>query len=464
MGRWGELLGGGNAARCAVLSGGMAVHAVSTFIVTTILPSVVRDIGGLPYFAWSTTLYVVASLAGAACCSRLLARIGARGMYRLALGVFALGAVGCALAPSMPVLLVGRLVQGLGAGTMSALSFTMVRTLFPAVLWAPAISVISATWGVATLAGPAIGGVFAQAQSWRAAFWSVFAAVPLLLLLVETALPRDLAVPPAPPTRMAFLNLGLLMASVMAISLGGVAAQPGWMLAGLVAAVTGFIVFVRLEEASGRRLLPHGACNPTTNIGSGYAAMMALLIGMTTEIFMPYFLQMLHGLTPLHAGYLTALMSGGWTCGSIGVSGLGARAARAAMLTGPLALAAGLVGLARLMPSPGAGDSDVWLIGLCLPMMGLGIGMCWPLLGARVLANAPAGEKDLAASSIATVIMVSNALGSALGGMVTNAAGLTRPGGVPGAASAASWLFVGAVAAPLLAWLALRRLLSEEAA
>src|SRR4029077_19042147 len=138
------------------------------------------------------------------------ARIGARGMYRLALGVFALGAVGCALAPSMPVLLVGRLVQGLGAGTMSALSFTMVRTLFPAVLWAPAISVISATWGVATLAGPAIGGVFAPAQSWRAAFWSVFAAVPLLLLLVETALPRDLAVPPAPPTRMAFLNLGLL--------------------------------------------------------------------------------------------------------------------------------------------------------------------------------------------------------------------------------------------------------------
>jgi predicted MFS family arabinose efflux permease len=125
-------------------------------------------------------------------------------------------------------------------------------------------------------------------------------------------------------------------------------------------------------------------------------------------------------------------------------------------------MAAGLAGLAVLVPIAGDG-ARVWLIGLCLPAMGLGIGMCWPLLGARVLASAPAAEKDLAAASIAIVIMVSNALGSALGGMITNAAGMIRPGGAPGAASAAAWLFAAAVAAPLLAGLAMRRLRATPA-
>ena len=184
QGGWLELLRGGNAARSAVVGGGMIIHAISTFIVVTILPSVVREIGGLQFFAWSTTLYVLACLLGGAVSARLLARAGARGSYRVALPVFALGTLVCAVAPSMPVLLAGRAIQGLGAGTLSALSFSMVRTLFDEALWSRALSLTSAAWGVATLAGPAVGGVFAEYHAWRAAFWSVFALVPFLLLLV----------------------------------------------------------------------------------------------------------------------------------------------------------------------------------------------------------------------------------------------------------------------------------------
>nr|MDA8247607.1 MFS transporter [Rhodospirillales bacterium] len=126
--RFSELLRGGNAGRSAVVGGGMILHALNTFIVATILPSIVRDIGGLRYFAWSTVLYLIASLFGGAFCARLVQRLGVRRAYRLALGGFALGSVACALAPAMPVLLAGRFVQGLGAGTLSALSFTLVRT------------------------------------------------------------------------------------------------------------------------------------------------------------------------------------------------------------------------------------------------------------------------------------------------------------------------------------------------
>ena len=133
--RWSELVRGGNAGPSAVVAGGMILHALNTFIVATILPSIVRDIGGLRWFAWSTVLYVVASLLGGAVCARVLQRLGARGAFRLALAGFAAGSVICALAPAMPALLAGRVLQGLGAGTLSALSFTMVRTLFPSRLW-----------------------------------------------------------------------------------------------------------------------------------------------------------------------------------------------------------------------------------------------------------------------------------------------------------------------------------------
>ncbi|MDE2574320.1 MAG: MFS transporter [Rhodospirillales bacterium] len=459
-GGWGELLRGGNAQRSAVVGGGMVIHAISTFIVTTILPTVVHDIGGLRFFAWSTTLYVVASLLGGAGCARLMARVGARGSYRAALGIFALGAAVCALAPNMPALLIGRFIQGLGAGTLSALSFTMVRTLFAETLWARAISVVSAAWGVATLAGPAVGGVFAQYHAWRLAFWMVFAAAPLLLALVERALPRDLARPPAPRGRMAWLNLGVLAASALCVSAGSSSPQVVWNVVGLAAAVGGFALFIRLEQGA-RKLLPTGACNPTVALGAAYAAMLTLIIGITTEIFVPYFLQTLHGLVPLHAGYLSALMSGGWTTGSVGGASLGPRGARTAMRSGPLAMALGLAGLFVLMPAPSA---PIWPIGLCLAAMGLGIGLCWPHLGASVFASAPERERDLAASSMTMVIMVSNALGSALGGMVTNVAGLSVPGGAAGATSAATWLFGAYVVSPLLAGLAVHRLLAAWAA
>nr|WP_283949911.1 MFS transporter [Limobrevibacterium gyesilva] len=440
------------------------MHAVNVFIVVTILPSVVAEIGGLDYFAWNTTLYVVASVLGGAGCARLLSRMGARNLYRVALGAFALGSAVCALAPSMPVLLAGRLVQGLGAGTLSALSFTMVRALFPERLWAPAISIVSAAWGVATLSGPAVGGIFAEYGAWRMAFWSVFALAPLLLLLVEVALPRGLARPPVPRTRMAFVNLAVLAGSVLAVSVGSTSPLPVWNVAGVAAGLGLFALFMRLEKG-GRRLLPGGACNPATPLGAAYAVMLMLIIGITTEIFVPYFLQKLHGLAPLHAGYLSALMSAGWTIGSVSGSGLRPPQARLVMQAGPLVMAASLAGLCVLMPHGAMVPAlQVGVIGALLLGMGLGIGVCWPHLGARIFAFAAEGEKDLAAASMTMVIMVSNAAGSALGGMVTNLAGLTVPGGAAGAQAAAAWLFGAYALSPLLAFAAVRRLLAFQPA
>lgn len=450
--RWSDLLRGDNAGRCAVVGGGISMHAVNVFIVTTILPSVVREIGGLNYFAWSTTLYVVASLMGGASTAQLMRRIGIRQTYRVALGCFAIGCLICAMAPSMAVLLLGRLVQGLGAGGLSALSFSMVRVLFPQALWGRAFSVVSVAWGIATLGGPAIGGIFAQYDAWRAAFWSLLVLTPILLLLVETNLPRGLARPSGPSMPVSLIGLALLAVSALAVSTGSMATNPWLNTLGLAAAVAGLLVFQWLEANGPTRVLPRGACDPTTKLGGVYLAMLLLLLGVNSEIFVSYFLQMLHGMSPLHAGYLSALMSGGWSVASI-TSATSNR--RMLMLeTGPWVMAAGLIGLCVLMPMRDASDLPALAaMGASLAAIGAGIGMCWPHLGAAVFAHAPEDERDLASASITTVIMVGNAFGSALGGMVTNVANVAQT-----PAHAASWLFALFTLAPIGAALAIRRL------
>ena len=461
---WSDMWRGRNLAACLVVGAGMILHAVNTFIVVTVMPSVVRDIGGMPFFAWSTTLYVVASLLGGAACSRLLHRLDGQGTYRLALLLFGLGTAFCALAPNMAVLLAARLVQGLGAGLLSALSFSMVRVLFPAALWSRALSVISAAWGVATLAGPAVGGIFAEYGAWRWAFWSTLALVPLMALLVAVALPRDLARAPAPRQPMAWLNLFVLAASVMAVSVGGTSGSMQGNLVGLAVAAAGMAWFFRLEATAVLRLLPRGGTNPATPLGATYGAMMMLAFGVNTEIFVPYFLQVLHGMTPLHAGYLTAVMSAGWTLGSVLSSGGGRARVLLSMRGGPLMMAMSIVVLSAVMPVHDQSGGAVAVIGGCLAAMGFGIGFAWPHLGPRVFAFAAENEKDVAAASITIVLMTTYSFSSALGGVVTNLAGIVEPGGVQGASHAAGWLFTVFALPPMVAAMLVRRLLRMDAA
>src|SRR5450830_1967284 len=186
---WGELLSGGNAWRALALTGGVALHAINVHIVTTILPSVVQEFGDLDYYAWNITLFVAASIFGATLTSKLLDVLGARHTYLLALLIFSLGSSLCALAPGMFWLLGGRSVQGMGGGLLTSLSYALIQQIFVQRLWPRAVAPVSGMWGLATLLGPAVGGLFAQGGSWRWAFWSLLPVAAWQALLVMRQLP-----------------------------------------------------------------------------------------------------------------------------------------------------------------------------------------------------------------------------------------------------------------------------------
>src|SRR5690606_27723773 len=135
------------------------------------MPTVVADIGGAAYYAWATMLYMVASILGSACGAPAKHAFGARGAYLVAAVGFLAGTVGCAVSPSMPVLLVARTVQGAGGGLLLAQSMSLVREIYPTEIRTRMLAFISGVWAVAALLGPLVGGVFAELGSWRGAFW-----------------------------------------------------------------------------------------------------------------------------------------------------------------------------------------------------------------------------------------------------------------------------------------------------
>ncbi|WP_316976180.1 MFS transporter [Shumkonia mesophila] len=454
---WKALLSGRNAAYSVILAGGVTLHAVNIYIVTTILPSVVRDIGGLEYYAWSTTLFVVASILGSALSSRLLERVGPGRAYASATALFMAGALICAVAPAFPVLLTGRFVQGLGGGFLLALAYAVIRLVYPEALWSRAIGLISAMWGISTLMGPAVGGVFAELSIWRAAFWSLVPLSVIFGTIAISVLPRG-SRDEAEPSPLPLPQLVLLTASVVAVSAGSVSANPLWNATGLAVAGLMAVLLVRAERGARARLLPKGALDTDGRLVALYATIALLVTGMQTDIFVPYFLQVLHGQSPLIAGYLAALMAMGWTLGSMLSAGRAGEAGTRAIRTGPVIVLAGLAVLLFFVPVPGS--VRLQLIPICagLLLVGLGIGVAWPHLVTNVFKETPVSEQGLAAGSITTVQLYATAFSAAAAGMVANLGGLSEPGGAEGASSAALSLFGIFLVAPVLGLVSVRRL------
>lgn len=458
---WSALLAGKNGIRSLTLAGGVAFHATSVYLVTTVMPTVVQDIGGLDLYAWSTTVFIVASIIGSALSSTLLYGVGPRRAYGLAALVFALGTLGCAFALNMPLLLVGRFVQGLGGGILVALAYSMIRIVFPETLWPRAIALVSAMWGVATLVGPALGGIFAEMGQWRPAFYSLFPVVLGFAVMAYGVLPETSGERPEkiiiPKTQ-----IGLLSLSVLSVCFGSVSSELGVNLLGVLGSLLGFGLLMAIEAKSRQRvetrLFALGTFSLSSPVGRTFLAIVLLTITVTaTEIFVPLFLQVLHHQPPLLAGYLAAIMGGGWTLGSVGASGVHDRGARRLMQFSPLLAFLGMGGLILVIPSETHGDLGHLLpASLALLAVGLGVGLGWPHLLTRVIQAAPKAEQSLASASITTLQLYATALGAALSGMVANVAGLVTPGGIKGTASAAFWLFVIFALAPLIAALSIQ--------
>lgn len=414
-GTWAELFSGRYLASVSILAGGVALYAMNLYFTAALMPSIVEDIGGARYYAWVATGFLMAAVIASMLVSRILGASGAMVAYVLGYLVFAAGAVINALSPSMELLIVGRIVQGFGGGLLAGLGYAVIRTALPEQLWGRAAGLISAMWGVGTLIGPALGGLFAELGLWRWAYALLAAVAVILTALTRKALPRktDTA---ADRTSIPVLSLSLLTLGAGAFSLSSTVSEGLPTVIALSVGSALVAAFVLAEARRSVRVLPRLTYTRGNPLKWVYLTVAALCAGVMVENFVPLFGQELGGLTPLIAGLLGAALSVGWVVAQLFSVGLGPTAARRAIRVAPLMLTGGLLVYA-LLQTEHAGTLAVIGWAAALFIAGLGIGLAFPHLSIAAMGStADPAEGAKAAAALNTTQLISYTVTSALAG------------------------------------------------
>lgn len=421
-GSWGLLLGRRHLGTVTLLAGAVGLYATNEFLTMSLLPDTVAEIGGQRLYAWVTTLYLVGSVVAATTVSAVVRRVGPRWAFLGGLAVFALGSTICAIAPDMTVLLVGRTVQGSAGGLLAGLGYALINVALPRPLWTRASAVVSAMWGVATLVGPATGGLFAQFGLWRWAFAAMVALTAAMAALVPLVLPAETAGGTVPGLRIPVWSLLLLGTAALAISVAEVPRSTAPTVVLLGVAVVLVVVFVAVERRRTVAVLPPSTFGPGP-LKWVYLTMAALMCTAMVDMYVPLFGQRLAQLTPVAAGFLGATLAVGWTVSELLSASLrGRRTIIAVVAIAPLVMALGLAVAASARSTGTATALVVVWVGSLL-VAGTGIGMAWPHLAAWAMsAVADPVEGAVAAAAINTVQLIAAAFGAGLAGVLVNAA------------------------------------------
>ena len=238
---WADLLAEGRLPQFAMVCLGIWLNAADALVTATIMPSVGADLGGYAYFSWATAGFLIGAILAGASAGRLSERFGLRWASAIAGLAFALGCVLSAAAPTIGMFLAGRVLQGIGSGWVAGFSMVAIAVLFPERHLARMFAVASGIWGIATILGPLVGGLFAQAGDWRAVFW-LFTAQSLLFAAASPWLLKGTVRSGGQPG-VPWPQIGGLALGVGAIAMADVSPNPAIALA-LVAAGLGVLVLV----------------------------------------------------------------------------------------------------------------------------------------------------------------------------------------------------------------------------
>jgi EmrB/QacA subfamily drug resistance transporter len=327
--------------------------ALDQTIVATALPRVVSDLGGLGSYSWVFTAYLLASTVSVPIWGKLGDIYGRRPLFLVAIPVFLVGSALCGLAQSMPQLVVFRAVQGLGAGGLIPLALATVANIVPPRDRGRYQGLIGATFGTASIVGPALGGLIADNTSWR---WIFYVNVPVgaaALAVIWFTMPRRTQ---RREHSIDYLGAGVLAAGTTALLLGLIwgGREYAWFSPQVVGSLAAGAVLLALFGLVERRvtepILPFDLLR-RRNVAVGVASIGLVAMCMFGTIsFVPLFVQGVIGtsatasgvvLTPLMLGAVTmSIISGQW------VSRTGRYKANA--LAGPVVLGAAMLLLSRM--------------------------------------------------------------------------------------------------------------------
>lgn len=380
--------------------------------VPTVMPALVDELDGLELYGWTFSAFWLTNIIGITLGGSESDRSGPARPLVVGVVLFAAGLVVSGLAPTMPVVIAGRAIQGFGAGAVSAVVYAVIARAYATEAQPRMIALVSSAWVIPGLIGPALAGVVTDWVGWR---WIFLAVVPPALITAAALWsplrrlgPARTAKPGRSDARRAIDAIRLAAGSTLLLAVTFAGSVP---LGVVMLVVGGWLAVGAL-----RHLVPAG----TLRAARGRPAVIAAIfvIGFAffgTEAFLPLTVVELRGASVTVGGIALSAAAVTWSIGSWLQARFAGRGTRGALvLAGCTLIGVGIVIIATvLLPSvPIAVAAVGWAIG------GLGMGLAYSMLTLLVLETATPGEEGFSSSALALMFTLGTALGAGVGGAV----------------------------------------------
>ncbi|HPQ95850.1 MAG: MFS transporter [Thiothrix sp.] len=423
----------------AGLSLSLFLVSLDQTVVGTAMPKIIADLNGFELYAWVATAYLLAQTVALPIVGKLGDIYGRKWIAISGVLIFVGASAFCGMAPSMPWLIIGRALQGIGAGTIMATTFTLVADIFPDLRErARYQGILFAVFALSSVIGPPLGGWITDLWGWRWIFYINLPLGLLSLLVLPRVLPQSL---PRPHARIDVLGALSISTCIIALLLALEMASSGatWdspaVIGGLLTAVVALLAFIPAELRAQDPIIPFVMFRNRT-ISATVTVMF--LFGMCMFglfLYIPLFLQAVMGLTASASGLLMLPMSFAMPVVGIAVGQAIARIGvlRPFFVGGTAVMCLGVFLLGTL-----TADSSHWLVAAYLFLTALGMGSIFPV--SNLLVQSAAGPELLGVVTSTTQFLrlIGSTVGTALIGTLITSGYLrgmaAAPADIPAAA------------------------------